>query len=155
MTAAAKPTPDISHVAPKAALIEDVAETLELIAALEPPATTKGRYALAKALDAALPARDRYRKEKFGLLTRHAKRDERGQPITQTVGGMTIQFDFGQGFNVVTPEVAEALAELNDEDVILPGVRMITHAELGACPITAGQERVLIRAGLLEDKEPE
>ena len=39
-------------------------------------------------------------------------------------------------------------------DVELTGCRMITHAELGDCPITAAHEATLLGV-LIEDKEPD
>lgn len=152
MTAAAKPTPDISHVTFKAKLLLSLDMALAGVLKLSPPATPKGRYALAKAAKALGPAVQTYNEQKLALLTEHAKRDDKGQPITQTVD-QTVSFDFGLGFGAVTPDVTTALEELNDEDVSLPGVRMISHAELGECPITGEQEAVLLGV-LLIDEEP-
>lgn len=137
----------------KAGLVSSTADTLSRVTEL-PGMTIKGRYAMAKALDAIGPAATRYQKEKLALLKAHAKKDEHDIPITQTVGNV-MSFDFGEGFSIVPPDVQAELDEMNDEDVTLSGVRQITHAELNACPITAAQESVLIKAGLLEDKEPE
>lgn len=138
----------------KAALIFALSETLAQVSVLEPPATPKGRYALSKALDAAVPAGQRYQKEKLALLTKHAKKDGNNLPVTQQYGNV-IAFDFGEGFGVTPSQAQTEIDQMNDEDVTLSGVRMITHAELGALPITAAQESVLIKAGLLEDREPE
>lgn len=152
MSTAAKPVLDISHVTIKAHQLLSLDVALAGVLKLSPPPTPKGRYALAKAAKALGPAVQTYNEQKLALLQEHAKQED-GKPVTR-LDGQTITFDFGQGFGVVTPEVTAALGELNDEDVSLPGVRMISHAELGECPITAEQEMVLLGV-LLIDAEPE
>lgn len=139
----------------KSVLIQELAGALAGVEILSPPPTPKGRYAIGKASDAAQPAAQRYTKERAALLEKHAKRDEKGAAVRQRFGDNGFQYDLGRGFGATTPEFDAELDAMNDEDVVLSGCRMITHAELGACPITAAQERVLIKAGLLDDKEPE
>lgn len=116
---------------------------------IEPPATPKGRYALAKAGEQVAGAAATYQKQALKLLNDHAKKDGAGKPqVTMTEAGVSAR-----------PEdpvaLQKALDDIGEEDTTLTGVRAITHAELGACPITGWQERMLIAAGLLEDKEPE
>lgn len=145
----------MADIVVKAGLIQDLAGTLGAVEHLTPSATPKGRYALSKACDAALPAAQRYTKERTALLEKHAKKEANGAAVKQPVGNGGFQYDLGQGFGATTPEYDAELATINDEDITLSGCRMITHAELGSCPITAFQERILVKAGLLEDKEPE
>ncbi len=136
----------------KAALIPSLAEVLGPIDSLQ-GLTPKGGYAFGKQVDAVGPANQRYQKSKTAVLTTHAVKDEKGDPVTQTVG-TSILFDFGQGLGVATPEVIAALNELNDEDVALAGCRMVLVSELGTASLTPVQSRVLIAAKLLEDAEP-
>ncbi len=99
------------------------------------------------------PANLRYQKSKVAILTQYALKHEDGSPVTQVDGNTTL-FDFGKGPGVATEEVAAALNELNDEDVTLPGCRMVLASELGTARLTPVQSRVLIAAKLLEDVEP-
>ncbi len=142
----------MSDLTIKSAVLPDLANVLTGVDALT-GLTPKGAYAFGKQVDAVLPAHQRYQKEKLKRLNELAKKDEGGKPITQTVGPI-VQFDFGQGFGVVPDHVNEAVAELNDEDVVLSGVRMVLVAELGTAVLTPAQSRVLIAAKLLEDCEP-
>ncbi len=137
----------------KAALLPDLAVVVRGVDALE-GATPKGAYAFGKQVDAIGPAHERYHKERLKRLRALAKKDEKGNPITQVNGALLI-FDFGEGFGVVPDTVHAALAELNDEDITLSGVRMVKVAELGTAKLTPAQSRVLIAAKLLEDVEPE
>lgn len=122
------------------------------------PATPKGRYALTRAADAVAAAAFAYNKQHVAQLEIHAKKDGDGRAITQsleTPQGRVTQYDFGAGFGVTTPEFEAAMAELNDEDITLPGVRQTLMAELKDAPLTGVHLSVLIKCGLLEDKEPE
>lgn len=120
---------------------------LQQIATLSPPPSAKGRYALAKILAKAEPAYAVYQKEALALVERLAPK-----------GGVrpgklpdTIEFDLVPDQQPTFRAESEALL---DEEVVLEGIRAITHAELGSCPITIAQERVLIECGLLDDVEP-
>lgn len=158
MTAAAKPTPDITHLTVKAGKIALLDAVLGGIFPLEPPPTPKGRYALSKVAGHTGPASVQFQKERLALLEKHAKKGDDGKPVSevvQTAQGPGMRFDMGRGLGVETPEYRAELATIEDEDILLVGCRMITHAELGKCPITVQQERVLIDTGLLEDKEPD
>ena len=116
---------------------------------LKPPPAPKGRYVLAKAAKAAAAETPTYQESVFEVLKEHATRDEQNEPIITVSDAGSVS---------VVPQDAEALnkalEELGEEEIVLAGVRMLTHAELGDCPITARQERLLIEVGLLEDKEP-
>lgn len=143
--------PDISI---KAELVVMLGEVLAGATNLSPPPTPKGRYALSKAAIALGKHPQLYQDQKKALLEKHAVLVD-GKPSSKELAPGVLQFDMGKGFGNTTPEFDADLKELNDEEITLSGVRQITHAELGACPITAAQEAVLIRAGLLEDREPE
>lgn len=124
---------------------------------LQPPPTPKGRYALAKVANVVGPAHQTYQEQKNALLLKHAVRDAEDKPITRetTLNGQpATQYDLGAGFGNVTPAYLADLKDLNEEPITLTGCRRITHAELGACPITVQMETALIAAGLLEDSEP-
>lgn len=119
------------------------------VLSLTPPPSPKGRYALAKAANAVGPAVQTFREQHVALLQLHAKKDAEGKPVMQQFADGRQQYDIAdmEAFSV-------DFAAIQDEPIVLAGVRMITHAELGSCPITAAQEAVLIATGLLEDMEP-
>lgn len=128
----------------------EVHPVLAAVEQLTPPMTAKGRYALAKATAKTGPAYELYSKQAIDLMKKVATRDEKDMPILK-------QTDAGITFNVrpeCQEEYAKESAALLEEEVVLSGCRAITHAELGNCPITGQQERVLIAAGLLVDEEP-
>lgn len=124
---------------------------LAAVEKLSPPPTAKGRYALAKAAAKAGPAFDLYADQERKLLLRCAVKNEDGSVKVKDLGNGQAHFDW-------LPELAEEatkeMAALQAEEVVLSGVRMVTHAELGACPITGEQERILMAVGLLDDIEP-
>jgi hypothetical protein len=145
--------PDIAPVPSlKASQLVALDAALSGIFPLSPPPTPKGRYALSKAAKVIGPAHVLYEEQKLALLTKHALKDADGKAVTNTVGN-TVQFDMGRGFGITTPAFAAEFAEMNDEAIELTGCRMITHAELGDCPITVQQETALLGV-LLEDDEP-
>lgn len=115
--------------------------TLQGVEVLSPPPAPKGRYVLAKATDAVLSALKPYEKARLGLVEQHADKTVKSAPGT-------VQIKDVAAFNA-------DLEPMLDEPLTLAGVRQITRAELGPCPITTFQERVLVKCGLLEDKEPE
>lgn len=111
---------------------------------LSPPPSPKGRYVLAKATEAVLSALKPYEKARKGLLDEHAEKDAAGKKVGKPG---TVQIKDVEAFN-------KDLEPMLDEDVTLAGLRQITRDELGPCPITAFQERILIAVGLLPDTEP-
>lgn len=124
---------------------------LTAVLKLTPPPTAKGRYALSRAGQKVEDAITLYAENEEALIKRCAVTREDG----------TVAFverpDGRRGFDLkpeLRDEYHRELAGLQAESVTLAGCRMITHAELGACPITGEQEKVLIAAGLLEDAEP-
>lgn len=129
----------------------ELAPVLSAVEQLSPPPTAKGRYALAKASAKVGPAFQLYAEQEQKLVQRCAVKDKDGKVAFRPAGNGL------QGFDLLPELRDEYNAEvkaLKDEDVVLQGVRMITHAELGQCPITAAQERVLMECGLLDDVEP-
>lgn len=138
----------------KAGKLEALANALMAVLPLTPPATPKGRYALARAHNAVAPCAALFADQKRHLLEKHAKRDEQGQPVIEDLGNGAYAYDLGLGIGRTTPAFDADFAALKDEDVTVSGVRAITHAELGACPITAAQESVLLGLFIV-DEEPE
>lgn len=137
----------------KAASIVEVANVLAAVEQLSPPPLPKGRYALGKSAKAALGPAQFHLDKTQELRVEHAKKDGGGKPVTTDI---TINGQPAKKYEMVDEAAFNAaLKAIGEEEVTLEGCRMITHAELGACPITAYQERVLIDAGLLDDKEPE
>ncbi len=121
---------------------------------LSPPPTPKGRYALSRAAKVIGPAVQTYRENHQALLVKHAVKDADGKPVTQDLGKGLIQYDLGAGFGRTTPAFDADLKALGEEVIDLTGCRMISHAELGDCPITVQQETALLGV-LLIDAEPE
>lgn len=116
---------------------------------LSPPPTVKGRYALAKAVLALEPHVKLLVQQTTELAKRHAVTDAAGVPVVKHEEGRS---SYRLKDAAAYRNEYEAMIE---EEIELHGVRQITHAELGDCPITAEQESLLLLAGLLEDKEPE
>lgn len=118
---------------------------------LTPPPTPKGRYVLSKAAGKVAAEIEVYQKALSAFLKTVVTQDDKGEPIFTPVesGGVSFQIAADK-----IEEYRTGMTGLAEEQVTLAGVRQITHAELGACPITVEQERVLIAAGLLEDAEP-
>lgn len=143
---------DISHVIVKASQLTVLDITLGGIFPLSPPLTPKGRYALAKAAKVIGPAHQTYQEQKVALLELHAVKVD-GKAVTESLPNGQTRYDLGAGFGKTTPAFDADFKAINDEDIPLPGVRMITHAELGDCPITLQQEAALLGV-LLVDEEP-
>ena len=125
-------------------LLAELAPVLTDIEKLSPPPKAKGRYALAKVSAIAGPAFTILSTQQMALATRLGTDHKQAEN-----GGVT--------FSIPTDrreEWATESAALLEETVTLTGCRMITNAELGECPLTIQQVRVLIACGLLEDVEP-
>lgn len=125
--------------------------TLSAVERLSPPPTPKGRYVLSRASERVVAEAALIEKATMGLVRLCATVDDQNEPILTPDGEGRVSFSL-RPEKVV--EYQDALGGLMAESVVLAGVRQITHAELGECPITVEQERVLIAAGLLEDCEP-
>ena len=130
----------------KASQLNVLATALAEMAPLTPPPTPKGRYVLAKAIPLATKAAEAHGVALKAFLDGAVTQDEDGKPIYK-VNGNQMTFD-------VKAEHQAAYVEIQNEDVTLAGVRQLTRAELGDCPITVQQEMVLIACGLLQDEEP-
>ena len=129
-----------------------LAPALVEINTLKPPPSPKGRYVLQKALDLSEKPLAEVQKAEQALIRRGAVKDDTGNVLyTPTGKPGELRFEW-------MPELHEECeaerAALMAALVTLTGLRAITHAELGACPITGAQERLLIKVGLLEDAEP-
>ena len=125
--------------------------TLAAISGLTPPPTPKGRYVLSKAQEKAAAEYTTYQKSLMDFIKTMVTQDEAGEPILEDAGNGQVRFTIRPDKQ---DEYAAGTKGLAEESVTLIGVRQITHAELGACPITIEMERALIVCGLLEDVEP-
>lgn len=119
-----------------------LAPALAALAPLTPPPSAAGRYVAIRATTKAEAAFTSYAKVANELTARCVV------PGTlKDVGG-------GRASFTVKPELVETYttehAALMAEPITLTGVRAITRAELGECPITIQQDRVLVECGLLE-----
>lgn len=124
-----------------------LAQVLSQVAVLTPPPAPKGRYVLSKATPKVIKEAQAHEAAVTPLLDDFATCDAEGTPIFVDLPGG------GRSFAIRSEKQAEWNA-IQDELVTLAGVRQLTRAELGACPITVQQEMVLIECGLLEDAEP-
>lgn len=124
-----------------------LATTLSQMAPLTPPPSAKGRWVIVKAIPKVTEKATEYSKTLKEWLDGAVTKDEEGKPIYNTNGPqMAFEFPDESGraqFN-----------EIQDEQVTLEGVRQITRAELGDCPITVEQELVLVTSGFLDGSEP-
>jgi len=122
---------------------------------LTPPPTAVGRYALSRAAKVVGPAAQTFRAEHQALLLKHAlKGEDRITPISRDLGNGLTQYDLGAGFGKTTPAFDAEFKAICDEPIVLTGCRMISHKELGDCPITLAQETALLGV-LLTDEPPE
>lgn len=128
-----------------------LAPVLGAVEKLSPPPTPKGRYALAKAAAQVGPAFQLYVELEQKEIQRCGVKNDKDEVVAKVLPSGGIGFDL---LPDLKDEYNAAIKAMRSEEVTLTGVRQITHAELGVCPITAEQERVLIASGLLEDIEP-
>ena len=124
---------------------EQLSRLMPVLAALgplTPPPSAVGRYAIIKATTKAEAVFAAFAKSEAELTQRCA------------VPGSLKNLGNGQASFTVTPELAEEYttqrAALLAEPVTLTGVRAVTRAELGECPITISQDRVLVECGILD-----
>jgi hypothetical protein len=132
--------------------LEALSTTLSELESLTPPPAPKGRYVLAKIGTRVTTEYEIFKTSFKKFLDEMVTTDEEGKPkydagLTPDLVTFTIKPD-----KIV--EYTEGLAAMLSESVVLTGTRAVTHAELGACPITIGQEKVLIACGILIDEEP-
>ena len=132
--------------------LEALSTTLSELESLTPPPAPKGRYVLAKIGTKVTAEYEIFKTSFKKFLDEMVTTDEDGKP----------KYDDGPTPASVTftikpdkiAEYTEGLAAMLNESVVLTGTRAVTHAELGACPITIGQEKILIACGILIDEEP-
>lgn len=110
------------------------------------PKNAKCRYAIAKLTDATDVAFARFGKIVQQLATECAVPDS-----MRDTGNGRVTFQIADQHR---ERYLRESAALLTEEVVLSGVRPITHAELGECPLTIEQEKVLIQCKLLDDVEP-
>lgn len=122
--------------------ISRLALVLTDLGPLTPPPSANGRYAFIRATAKAEKLYKAFATAEIELTHRCA------------VPGSIKDIGNGRGAFTVKPELAEEYATqraaLLAEPVTLAGVRAVTRAELGECPITIHQDRVLVECGLLE-----
>lgn len=129
-----------------------IAEALGALHDLQPPLGVKAKYVVGRAAPKIAAEAQTYMNQKLDLMRKHAPRDEKNEPIlvvTEIAPGK-------QSFQVtpVDPAAYKAEADALDNEVIpIPGSRMITHAEVGACPIPQGAYNVLLGT-VIVDEEP-
>ncbi len=145
---------DITHVSVKASQLPVLDAALGGLFSLTPPPTAIGRYALARAAKVVGPAAQEFRAQHQALLVKYATKNEDGTPMTRDVGNGMMQYDLGAGFGKTTPEFDAEFRAISDEEIVLTGCRMVSHKELGDCPITLAQEVALLGV-LLTDTEPD
>ncbi len=91
-----------------------------------------------------------YQQAILGLMKKHAPKDDKGEPIwtvgTNAAGEQTVE--------VKPVDVAAYQAEkdtLDKEVVTIAGSRMITHAEIGKCPIPQWAYDVLLGVVIVDE----
>ncbi len=142
------------HVAVKASQLPALDFALGGLFSLTPPMTAVGRYALARATKLVGPATQEFRAQHQALLVKHAIKNEDGSPVSRDLGNGLTQYDMGAGWGKTTPAFDAEFKAIGDENIVLTGCRMISHKELGDCPITLAQEVALLGV-LLTDESPE
>ena len=130
-----------------AAQLTPLATVLSAMTGLTPPPNPKGRYVLGKLTPLVIGEQQKHELAIAPMLDDFATVDEDGVPIFHLNPNGSKSF-------TVRPEKMEEWLEIQATIVTLPGIRQITRAELGACPITIDQEMVLVSCGVLEDAEP-
>ncbi|MEX2155130.1 MAG: hypothetical protein WD825_17425 [Gemmatimonadaceae bacterium] len=120
----------------------------DLIEALTPPPAPRGRYALAKWSEKVNAAVELYQKQLKQQLEDHSHKDERGKAIRKDIGGGRVKYA------LIDEDAFTAASDaLQEEEVTLTGVRPVTQAELGDCPVPVLALRLLLGT-VIEDKEP-
>ncbi len=122
--------------------ITRLSPVLSALAPLSPPPSANGRYAFIRATEKAESAIKPFATAEAEMMNRYAVPGT----IKQAVPGR-VTFDITAEKQV---EYAAQRAAMLAEPITLTGVRAITRAELGECPITIQQDRVLVECGLLE-----
>ena len=132
--------------------LEALSTTLSELESLTPPPAPKGRYVLAKIGTKVTAEYEIFKTSFKKFLDEMVTTDEEGKP-KYDAGPTSASVTFAIKPDKIV-EYTEGLDAMLSEPVVLTGTRAVTHAELGACPITIGQEKVLIACGILIDEEP-
>lgn len=142
--------PDITFPARR---LRDLSMAVGSVFTLQPPPTPKGRYYFAKVAEAIAREVPLYEKSLIETMRDHAEKDASGEPkLTQeqTPTGVLVKAEK----IVDLAAYQKAVADLESATVTLAGLRPITHAELGSCPIPVGAYGAMLGT-IIEDKEPE
>lgn len=124
-----------------------LATALNAMGSLTPPPSAKGRWVIVKAIPKVTAKAQEYAADLKKWLDSVVTQDDSGAPL-YAMHAETMRFEFKDQAD------AAHFAEIQDETVTLDGVRQLTRAELGDCPITVAQEYMLVESGFLEDSEP-
>lgn len=130
-------------------ILVDLYPALLACGPLTPPMSPQGRYIVRKATEHTEKDYAAFQKEEQALIEKFGKRDEAGTLLAPAVnprGGLSYQLADPVAFTA-------ARDALLDVQVTVTGLRPITRAELGECPVTIGIEAALIKAGLLQELE--
>ncbi len=123
---------------------EQLTRLAPVAAAVQPMAfpTATARYVVIRFSEKVEAAIKPFAEAESGMMTKYAMPGS----IKQNGAGR-VTFDIAaEAQAAYTAERATLLAE----PVTLTGVRALTRTELGECPITVQQDRVLVECGLLE-----
>ncbi len=123
---------------------EQLTRLAPVAAAVQPMAfpTATARYVVIRFSEKIEAAIKPFAEAESGMMTKYAVPGS----IKQTAAGRVT-------YEIATERQADYNAEratLMAEPITLTGVRALTRAELGECPITVQQDRVLVECGLLE-----
>ncbi len=143
----------------KAGFLPSIHADLLQIFPLQPPPTVRGKYILAKYAQAVANELPTFQQQKMDLLKKHAEKDEKGDPILLQVPGANgqVAVSIPSDWLAKNPDVQMAFnkddAELFNTPIKL-NLPMLTHAELGECPIPQGVYTRLLGV-LIRDEMPE
>lgn len=142
----------------KAGHLPQLKTALDQLWALPVAPPQPGKYYFAKIAQAVANELPTFQQQKFELLKKHAPKDAKNEPIISVQDLGNGQSSVNVNLNALTPEQRAAYqAEdkaLCEALITLPGVpRILTNADLGACPVPQ-QAYALMLGVILEDKPP-
>jgi hypothetical protein len=126
---------------------------MQTLFSLQPPPPPRGKYFFAKIAQKVAAELPLYNQQRFELLKKHAPLDEKGEPVLLVT-------DFGNGQSEVKIHPIDQAAfntedaELGSTPIVLAGIPLLTHAELGDCPIPQGAYTLMLGV-LIKDEPPE
>lgn len=137
----------------KAGMLPQIHADLLQVFPLQPPPEARGKYLLAKFAQFVANELPDYNAQKLDLLRKHAPKDEKNEPIlkiTDMGGGQT-----AVAIDPVDPAAfaAEDLALFNTVHTV--NLPMLTHADLGKCPIPQGVYTRLLGVLIKDELPPE